>query len=634
MSSDTVKSSQINFDIQNLFDDEWYLNTYQDVKESQKNPYEHYINNGRYEGRWPCKLNTLELEDTLWLTDGQSGKTDLQIKISNLPLKSPENFHAAFVLARWHASHGRWHEVNSCMDAFYSASMGAEMIAHSVPPLLRFSGLFYTDEKEKAKIFINEQIKKMGNNPDLLLARSMTDNAGDTLDTINEIYTSEGLLKITLKKPGDGPILDNLDGNCNAFEHNSPSLLYKITHPCVTVIMPAHNSGDTILTSLTSLAQQTWKNLDIIVIDDASTDDTFHKVTAFSKLDNRVRLIKNDYNQGAYASRNKALTISKGKFITVHDSDDWSHPEKIERQVRVLISNNKLVATISHWVRCEPDLTFFHWRMETGWIYRNISSLMFRRRVFRILGYWDRIKVGGDTEYFYRILQTYGADSIQDVLPGIPLSFGRHSRESLSQHHSTNLLTTVKGVRKDYQDAYKRWHSRSKDLFLPACPQSRPFPVPDNLLVKPDEEQVKRHQKEIVRSGLFDADWYLKTYPDIAASGDNPMMHYILHGGYEGRDPGPNFSSSGYAFKYLKNYPEIINPLAHYILKGEQQGKQALPVIPGAIDINENNKTVLICAHSSGAQIFGSERSLLDVLVCLFYSTPLFLVEIWGLTLR
>ena len=80
------------------------------------------------------------------------------------------------------------------------------------------------------------------------------------------------------------------------------------------------------------------------------------------------------------------------------------------------------------------------------------------------------------------------------------------------------------------------------------------------------------------RSGLFNRDWYLRTYADIAAAGIDPLSHYINHGGFEGRDPGPLFSSNW----YLRNNPDMaatgVNPLVHYARHGGLEGRDPHPL--------------------------------------------------------
>ena len=82
----------------------------------------------------------------------------------------------------------------------------------------------------------------------------------------------------------------------------------------------------------------------------------------------------------------------------------------------------------------------------------------------------------------------------------------------------------------------------------------------------------------IASSGLFDAEWYLELYPDVANGGIDPLKHYVLHGAYEVRDPGPMFS----AFKYHKANPDVteagIPALLHYLRNGRDEGRRAYKV--------------------------------------------------------
>ena len=80
-----------------------------------------------------------------------------------------------------------------------------------------------------------------------------------------------------------------------------------------------------------------------------------------------------------------------------------------------------------------------------------------------------------------------------------------------------------------------------------------------------EHENLRRHVELLTTSELFDGNWYLDAYPDVAASGINPAQHYVRYGADEGRDPGPRFSTS----KYLNRYPDVaragMNPLVHYL---------------------------------------------------------------------
>ncbi len=602
--------------IASRFDSGWYLNAYPDVAQANIDPLTHYLNHGRYECRWPYKLYTLELEKLLYEGEVSDIHNKLEFTLDKNPDVNLEVIHAAWILASWHSVYNRWPDAYKYMQIFNSSLIAKEFMPHLGPVLLEFTALNETGKIEEAKQLIKLELTKRGMLPDLLLAASSVSTQNKSILLLNEIFKTAELNQLSLHNTDKPLNLDNIDSNY--LDQFNTGIFHKVFnslyHPTVSIIIPTHNSNSTLSTSLRSILRQSWKYLDIIIVDDASTDNTHEIAKSFAISDPRIRIIKNDYNQGAYASRNKGLLLSKGKYITTHDSDDWSHPQKIELQVKALESNKNFMACISHWVRCTPDMKFSHWRIENKLIYRNISSLMFRRSIFKKLGLWDRVRVGADTEYLQRIEKVFGINSINDVLPGIPLAFGRHEPDSLSQNSETHLRTAFKGLRRDYQEASQIWHEKAIKLYLPKYSISRPFPIPLKQRIPPHEDTIKQHYSLIQKSNFFNKDWYLRKYPDIAQSGDDPVMHYILHGGYEGRDPGPDFTSSGYTYLYLQKYPEIINPLAHYLTVGHQQGNQTLPLIDGSIILDETKKTILVCAHSSGKYIYGAERSLLDIL--------------------
>lgn len=90
-------------------------------------------------------------------------------------------------------------------------------------------------------------------------------------------------------------------------------------------------------------------------------------------------------------------------------------------------------------------------------------------------------------------------------------------------------------------------------------------------------EGIARQREEIAlirASGLLDADWYRRTYPDVATAGHDPALHYLEHGVADGRDPGPDFSTS----HYLSRYPDVaksgLNPLVHYLRYGQAEERE------------------------------------------------------------
>ncbi len=307
---------------------------------------------------------------------------------------------------------------------------------------------------------------------------------------------------------------------------------------------------------------------------------------------------------------------ARGELLTTHDSDDWSHPEKIARQVQALQPAPHAMACLSWWVRATPALLFHRWRLdEFGWVYPNLSSLMVRRAVLERVGVWDEVRVNADSEYRERLVAALGKQAIIEVAPGVPLSIGRADEGSLSQHGATHLASQFVGVRRDYMQSARRWHAacaNSEELYLPAHPEYRPFPAPAAICRVALSVRTVHPLDELQASGLFDAGWYLRTHIDLQSSRIEPLEHFWEIGASEGRDPGPGFSVSG----YLARYPQVatlgINPLLHYVREGRELGYAPCPLFTGEREHRSGRPTVLLVGHAAGTTLYGAERSLLD----------------------
>lgn len=106
----------------------------------------------------------------------------------------------------------------------------------------------------------------------------------------------------------------------------------------VSVIMPSYNTGRFIAETIESVLKQTYKNWELIIVDDCSTDNTDEIVKGYLG-DNRIRYLKNKKNSGAAVSRNRALREAKGKWIAFLDSDDLWHSRKLEQQILFMKKN-------------------------------------------------------------------------------------------------------------------------------------------------------------------------------------------------------------------------------------------------------------------------------------------------------
>ena len=110
-------------------------------------------------------------------------------------------------------------------------------------------------------------------------------------------------------------------------------------HGLVSIITPTWNCARFICETIRSVQAQTYKNWEMIISDDCSTDNTCEVIAPYLKEDSRIKYICNPKNSGAAITRNTALKVAQGKWIAFLDSDDLWLPEKLEKQVSFMMEN-------------------------------------------------------------------------------------------------------------------------------------------------------------------------------------------------------------------------------------------------------------------------------------------------------
>ncbi|MFW6016698.1 MAG: glycosyltransferase family 2 protein [bacterium] len=108
----------------------------------------------------------------------------------------------------------------------------------------------------------------------------------------------------------------------------------------VSIITPLYNSKEFIEETIQSVLNQSYREWEMIIVDDCSTDDSVQIVQEFIKKDDRIKLIQLNENSGTAIARNKGIKNAKGRYIAFLDSDDLWHPEKIKKQINFMNNNN------------------------------------------------------------------------------------------------------------------------------------------------------------------------------------------------------------------------------------------------------------------------------------------------------
>lgn len=229
----------------------------------------------------------------------------------------------------------------------------------------------------------------------------------------------------------------------------------------VSVIMTTYNAQDTLEWAVRSVLDQDHRRLELIVVDDVSTDGTREMLDRLCQIDDRVRVVHLPKNRGTYFAKNVGLLHARGDVVTFQDADDWSHPARVRLQLwRLLMSG--AVATRCNYVRHHASLNQLvkvNGRVESpGFI-----TLMTRRQVFASDGFFDCSRRAADEELICRLQALHGPNAV-DTFP-LPAYVALYSDQSLiadsSEYSvSTGLRFQLGEDRERYKQSYMAWHQR------------------------------------------------------------------------------------------------------------------------------------------------------------------------------
>lgn len=304
-------------------------------------------------------------------------------------------------------------------------------------------------------------------------------NPDGWLSEINAMYEKAGLARLALAE-GSEPVFLRL-----TTEAPQP-----VTGgPLVTVVMPVYRPDEFTDLAIRSAIDQSYRNIEIIIVDDGSGGDAADRLNRWAAEDSRIKLVLNEQNSGAYTSRNIGYSMARGEFLTIFDGDDWQHPQKIEMLVRAAEKQSDRRLVSAPWTRADEDL-FFHYR---GWrgafiTPAHVSAMFHVDTIRERLGYWDSVRKAADTEFILRYQALVQGDEPLDVCE-VPLTLSLVSSSNLSMDDFR--LGYRSPDRVAYRDSYEHWHKsiqsgkHSGHLAFPQ--EQRPFPAPLRFL--PDDGQ-------------------------------------------------------------------------------------------------------------------------------------------------
>lgn len=225
--------------------------------------------------------------------------------------------------------------------------------------------------------------------------------------------------------------------------------------PLVSVIVPAWNAEATLDETLRSVARQTYAELEIIIVDDGSTDATGAIAADFCAREPRARLIAQD-NAGVAAARNRAIAEAGGQWIAPIDADDLWHPTKIEKQVAEALSSKE-----------EPGFVYCWHRLidESGKVIGTGPEWTIRGRAFHRLSYVNFVQNGSalllsaaavrESGGYEPALRARGAEGCEDVL--LQLRIARQSAVSVVPEYLVGYRRHPARMSGDFDKIVRSW---------------------------------------------------------------------------------------------------------------------------------------------------------------------------------
>lgn len=163
----------------------------------------------------------------------------------------------------------------------------------------------------------------------------------------------------------------------------------------VSILTPTYNAEKFIQATIESVLNQTYQNWEMILVDDGSTDQTVLIIEEFAQKDHRIKLFKLSENRGNGFARNAALEKAAGKYIAYLDADDLWFPEKLEKQIHFLKSNNSYF-TFSFYDSIDEEGNNLNRRVESP------NPLTYKELFF--CNYVGNLTAVYDADYFGKII--------------------------------------------------------------------------------------------------------------------------------------------------------------------------------------------------------------------------------------
>lgn len=399
----------------------------------------------------------------------------------------------------------------------------------------------------------------------------------------------------------------------------------------VSVLVPSYNNGQWLSRAIHSALSQEDVDVEVLVIDDGSSDDSVAIACRIATSAPAVRVIPLRRNFGCYYARNVGLVHATGDYVTILDSDDIMSPRRILRQLEALETTPGAIACLARARRWTEDF-----RTPISDLRHAENTLLWRRDVMKTIGSYDTVRFGGDSEFRERLQAAFGDEAFVRIpdelyfLRTLAGSLTCASSESGAYLFEGGKLTlSLSPERQAYSDNFSAWHreirsSGTSEHRIEFPLTSRPFALgsPSQnaspslgqrrvgaMASFPARRDSLAASIESLLPQLDELILYLNNYEEVPPFAHHPKIRATLGLNAEGdlRDNGKFFDLPGDNHSYVFTLDDdIIYPgdyVAHSIHHIEEFGRSCVVGYHGVIFPQDNfdnlqQRTVHHFAHA------------------------------------
>lgn len=283
----------------------------------------------------------------------------------------------------------------------------------------------------------------------------------------------------------------------------------------VSVIIPTYNRKDTLKRSIDSVLNQTYGNIEVIIVDDCSTDGSFEYIADVYEEVQNITYIMNDKNIGPGAARNVGVMHAKGEYVAFHDSDDVWMPDKLEKQMKLMKQTDDNVGFVyssfcgeaqdgsigvwppENWENSKKEGDIFSWLLLQPMV--GAITIVMKKEIFLTVGgFNEELRALEDYEFSLRVAQRYNILFIEEALARVYNSADSVGKSALNSMYAQCYIA------KKYLKEYEKYGLK-KEKYLRMLDEAKKYGIVGEflkaILYNMQDEDYIQYVKETLEKG-------------------------------------------------------------------------------------------------------------------------------------